>query len=200
MPLLLESLRAVDGRLEHLGPHMDRMDRSCRKLFGCPAPDLNKGLEDVFGRLGTGIWKIRVLYECDIRGVEAAPYRPKAYGSAILVDGGNVDYAVKTAERPELDALTRRARAAGGDTALIVKGGLITDFSYANAAFFDGADWWTPAAPLLEGTRRARLLADGRIKVRDISVGDIGRYLRVSPINAMLDLDEVRRRLSILCR
>jgi 4-amino-4-deoxychorismate lyase len=91
----------------------------------------------------------------------------------------------------ELDALTRQAQEAGADTALIVSGGLITDFAYANAAFFDGKDWYTPAHPLLLGTRRERLLAQKRIHPADIRPSHLHRYLQVSPINAMLDLGEV---------
>ena len=191
MPLLVESLRAENGLFDTLAPHIDRMNRSCRRLFGSDAPDLPGALDRIRSNLGPGTWKVRVLYDSTVHRIESAPYIPKNYRRAVLLDGGTIDYSCKTADRPELDALTSRAVAAGGDTALIVKNGLVTDFSWANAAFFDGDTWWTPAEPLLEGTRRRRLLDDGLLYARDIRPTEIGDYLRISPINAMLRLDEV---------
>jgi 4-amino-4-deoxychorismate lyase len=192
MPLLVETIRADDGLFEDPGPHLERMARSRSALFGAEAPlNLRGALEQVSTSIGEGRWKLRVLYDTEIRRVEAALYVPKPYCSAALVDGGSIKYPHKTADRPELDKLTRRAVSAGAETALIVSGGRITDFSYANAAFFDGRLWWTPAQPLLPGTRRARLLTSGKILEANITPGNLDRYVSVSPINAMLDLGEV---------
>jgi 4-amino-4-deoxychorismate lyase len=189
---LVESIRADDGRFDNPGPHIDRMRRSRRELFGLTSsPPLERALEEISGRLGPGRWKVRVLYDTEIRAVEAAPYEFKPFRSAALVDGGTVSYPHKTVERNILDDLSRRARERGADTALIVSGGFITDFSYANAAFFDGRTWFTPAVPLLEGTRRARLLAAGRLQTADIRPADLIRFSSVCPVNAMLDLGEV---------
>jgi 4-amino-4-deoxychorismate lyase len=192
MPLLVESLRADDGIYDSLEPHIRRMTNSCLQLFGMKEPpDLIAALTGPEGLTGPGRWKVRVLYDTRIHAVEAELYRPGSYNSAALVDGGRVAYPHKTVERVPLDALTRRAQAAGADTALIVSGGLITDFTYANAAFFDGNDWYTPAHPLLQGTRRDRLLAQNRVQKADIPPSHLYRYLQVSPINAMLDLGEI---------
>lgn len=192
MPLLVEAIRADDGRFDDLSPHVERMERSRSALFGDLAPlNLQAALGSVSDSIGAGCWKVRVLYDRELRGIETALYVPKPYRSAALVDGGTVDYSYKTAERPELDILTRRAETSGADTALIIKAGRITDFSYANAAFFDGSSWWTPREPLLSGTRRERLLAVGRILETDITPDDLERFIFVSPINAMLDLGEI---------
>ena len=192
MPLLVETIRADDGRFDDLTPHIERMARSRRALFGIEAPlHLEGALERASAFIGEGRWKVRVLYDTEIRSVEAVPYKPKPCRSAALVDGGSVSYAHKTVDRPELDELTRRARAAGADTALIVSDGRITDFSYANAAFFDGRSWWTPDEPLLLGTRRARLLAAGILSTVALVPSDLDRFVSVSPINAMLELGEV---------
>ena len=114
MPLLVETIRADDGRFDDLTPHIERMARSRRALFGIEAPvGLEGALERASNSIGEGRWKVRVLYDTEIRSVEAAPYQPKPYGSAALVDGGSISYPYKTDDRPELDELTRRARAAG---------------------------------------------------------------------------------------
>ncbi len=196
MPLLVESLRADDGRFDDLTPHIRRMAGSGKALFGLedgagPGASLEKALERAAASMGEGRWKVRVLYDTEIRRVEAAVYRPKLIKTAALVDGGSVRYPHKTADRPELDKLTRRAEDSGADAALIVSEGRITDFSYANAAFFDGSRWWTPTVPLLPGTRRARLLEAGLISTVDITPADLHKYISVSLINAMLELGEI---------
>lgn len=191
MPLLVESLKAENGLFDDLTPHIRRMKRSCNELFGIESPDLEETLEDCAGDIGTGIWKIRVLYDQKIRDVQAAVYQPRRYLSAALIDGGDVEYRNKMAGRPVLDTLTARAVESGCDAALIVKNGLITDFSYANAAFYDGRNWWTPDRPLLEGTRRYRLLEAGVLRTASIRPADLASFISVSPINAMLDLGQV---------
>ena len=192
MPLLIESLRAEDGRFEPLWPHEERMNRSRRELFGIREPFvLAERMEEHRDKFGPGLWKVRILYEKEIRAVEATPYTPRFYGSAALVDGSGVKYAYKAAERSALDALTEKAVRLGADTALIVADGFLTDFSYANAVFFDGDEWFTPARPLLMGTRRARLLSEGRIKEAALRPAELGGFIACGPINAMLDLEAV---------
>ena len=192
MSLLLETLRAADGVFDDLGPHLRRMIRSRLTLWGIrDEPQLRLALETMNPQPGTGLWKIRVLYNREIRHVECQPYEPRIGQTAGLVDGGDIDYSHKWAERSKLDKLTKIAQNAGADIALIVKNGLITDLSHANAAFFDGSVWWTPARPLLPGTRRERLLRTGRMKTADITPREITRFQLLSPINSMLDLGDV---------
>ena len=189
---LLESIRCEDGRLIDAELHCARMVRSRSALWGCTAdPDLRGALAGIAGRMGEGLWKVRVIYDTEIRQVEAVPYTAAKWCSAGLIDAPGLEYSHKFERRTELECLEERARAAGADAALIVRGGEVTDFSYANAAFFDGAAWFTPEPPLLEGTRRKRLLAAGRITPLRIRIDDIRRFTLVSPINAMLDLGEI---------
>ena len=192
MPLLLESLAVMDGSLRNLEYHLQRMERSAGFYYGQPAPDPRKSLNDAAAACGEGLWKVRLFYDREIRKVEWARYTRRSYENVVLVDGAGVDYSCKRADRGQLDELTEAARAAGADTALIVRNGLVTDFSHANAAFFDGRDWWTPAQPLLEGTCRARLLDEGRIRPGDIPAAELDRYSEVSPLNALMELGDIR--------
>ena len=189
---LIESIRCEGGRLINAELHAERMVRSRRALWGCAAePDLAGAFAGIRGRIDGGLWKVRVIYDTEIREVEALPYTVGRWCSAGIVDAPGLEYSHKFEERGELERLEARARNAGADGALIVKGGDVTDFSYANAAFFDGAAWFTPEPPLLEGTRRRRLLAAGRITAVRIRIADIRCFTLVSPINAMLDLGEI---------
>ena len=198
---LLESIRCEDGRLVDPKPHIARMRRSRSALWGCTAePDLLGAFERIEGRIGRGLWKLRVLYDTQIHALEAAPYTAGRWRSAGFIEAPGLEYAHKFERRAELERLEARARAAGADAALIVQDEEITDFSYANAAFFDGAAWFTPASPLLEGTRRKRLLDAGRITAVRIRIADMPHFTLVSPINAMLDLGEITVPVSKLFR
>lgn len=194
MPHLLETLRAVDGNCEYLALHIQRMNRSRQCLW--PGESLlteSEILDELAGLPYSmpGIWKVRIVYDREIRHLEAVPYTPMPLRSVALVNAGTLDYAHKWADRTALDALNAAARQQGADMALFVRDGLITDFFHANAAFFDGSRWWTPARPLLMGTRREYLLSAGKLHKADISPKDLSDFQKVSPVNAMLDLGEL---------
>lgn len=193
MSLLLETLRAVDGEIEGLEFHLQRMIQSRQTLWGLmDIPDLKGALEHSGVTCGPGIWKIRVLYDRVIRRIESTPYKPLSYNKIALVDDNSLEYSYKWADRFALNQLQNRANSAGADTALIVRNGLITDFLSANAVFFDGVNWLSPSKPLLRGTRRHRLLLSGKILTADIAVEDLCGFHCISPINAMVDLGEIR--------
>jgi 4-amino-4-deoxychorismate lyase len=77
------------------------------------------------------------------------------------------------------------------DDVLIVKGDLITDSWYCNILFSNGKNWYTPDQPLLAGTCRARLLAEGKIMSRRIEVEDLHHFTHFKLVNAMRDIEEV---------
>jgi 4-amino-4-deoxychorismate lyase len=56
--------------------------------------------------------------------------------------------------------------------------------------FFDGKDWWTPKNPLLEGTCRARLLAQGIIKETALGVEDLKNFKGLKLVNALRDMNQ----------
>ena len=97
-----------------------------------------------------------------------------------------IEYRHKYADRSCIEHLMTGIPA---DDILIVREGLVTDTSYANIAFFDGAHWLTPSSPLLPGTARARLLDEGRIHPEEIRIADLGRFSMVVLMNAMLGFD-----------
>jgi 4-amino-4-deoxychorismate lyase len=74
----------------------------------------------------------------------------------------------------------------------MVKNGLVSDTSYCNILFYDGAEWLTPEVPLLAGTQRQHLLDLGKIKTEKITPNDLHNYHKFMLINAMLEFDENR--------
>ena len=105
-----------------------------------------------------------------------------------MVSADDLDYTYKYSKREKLESLFALRGAC--DDVLIVRKGLITDSSYANVVFFDGGQWWTPKVPLLEGTCRARLLADGQIKAAALRVEDVKPFKGLKLINALRDMDQ----------
>lgn len=125
-------------------------------------------------------------------GMECAQYEPyqMRYPTSLkLVDGGDIDYSLKSTDRRVLEAL--RLQRGEADEVLIVKHGVITDTSYTNVAFYDGSDWYTPDTPLLEGTRRQDLLDNGRIQTASICADQLGQFSKIALFNAMFDLGEL---------
>lgn len=100
----------------------------------------------------------------------------------------DVDYHLKYADRTELNRL--KSIVAEGEEPLIVQNGLVTDTTFANVVFrcHDGR-LVTPRKPLLEGTKRAKLLADCIISEQDITLADLAHFQTFYLINAMRDID-----------
>jgi 4-amino-4-deoxychorismate lyase len=135
--------------------------------------------------------RYKVHLEYDSSGfhfLSVLPYRCRPINTLRLVEGGDIDYSYKYADRSSLNALL--AERGTCDEILIVKDGLLTDTSFTNIALFDGCHWLTPRRPLLAGTHRQRLLARGIISEADIRAADIQQFFRIRLFNAMVDWGE----------
>ncbi|MCO6476145.1 MAG: aminotransferase class IV [Phaeodactylibacter sp.] len=185
--LLLETIRCEDGKLQNLEWHQERAGRSCRALFGAGEAIT---LQDVTipPEAATGLFKCRILYDTRIRRIEFIPYLIRPVRKLRLMSAEEVEYPYKFANRAKLQELFSRRGTA--DDILMVKNGLVMDTSYANVALFDGSGWYTPARPLLAGTRRAALIAGGRLAPADIPPARLQEFQEIRLINAMMDLEE----------
>jgi 4-amino-4-deoxychorismate lyase len=184
MYLLLETIRISDGKAENLSLHEERMKRSVFELYGnelslelgkviqCP-PDLD-----------SGIVKCRVIYDGTIRSITYEPYQPRLIRSLKLVYDDAIEYSYKYLDR---NCFARLMSGIIQDDILIVKNGLITDTSYANVILSDGEQWFTPAVPLLKGTKRDFLIHSGSLLERDIRPSDLRHYTEARIINSLLD-------------
>lgn len=185
----IEALRIEDGRIYDVLLHNARLNRTLAENgVHLPSPvRLEAFIHPEGHRERT---KCHVDYGMEgVEGITYAPYRPRLVRSLALVDGGAVDYRFKYADRSRLDALfAERGRA---DDVLIVRNGFLTDTTIANVALYDGCQWVTPAHPLLEGTKRRRLLAQGILVEKDIPVAGIFAYRKICTLNAMLDFREM---------
>ena len=182
----VETICVEKGEAQRLSFHDARLNRTRLEVFGRKEPiDLASFIHPELYQQRT---KCRVVYAEDVMKVEFIPYRMRPVRSLRLVPADTIDYRYKSTNRLCLiDAFQLRGTS---DDVLIVRKGLITDTSICNVAFWNGSEWLTPRRPLLEGTRRASLLREGRIQTADISVDDLGDFSRVRMFNALIGFGE----------
>ncbi len=185
---LLETIKVENGRFCNLPYHQERFDRSRREVLGIDDNMQLQQLLSIPDHCMKGVFKCRFVYGETVGKTAFIPYTPKKVASLKIVTDDHIDYRYKFSDRRRLKALL--SRKAQCDDVLIVKQGMITDTSFSNIAFFDGKIWVTPATPLLNGTKRRQLLAEGKLVTANIRISDISRYQKFILINAMLDFDQ----------
>ena len=189
MSLLVETIKVENGVIMNIGFHNERMIRSLYGLYGLKSSsDLEKIITvPEFAR--SGIYKCRVIYDDKSIKVEFLPYTIRPVRSLRLIIDENICYPYKYIAR---DKISRLFGMRGDcDDILIIKGGFVTDTSYANIIFTDPTgEWVTPTTYLLPGTRRASLLKAGLISEVPVTASDIKEYTHVKLINAMIGLED----------
>ncbi len=187
-PVLLESIRLEDGKVPLLPYHQERVDRS-RKIYYAKAPAFR--LTHLVQRLDLpprGVYKLRVLYGAGAHETEIVPYAIRPVNSLRLVSADGLQYGRKYADRAGIQQLYGQRQ--GCDDIIMVQDNHLTDASYANLALFDGKRWYTPAWPMLRGTRREQLIREKVIQPAVIRLRDVAHFRSVRLINAMMEWEE----------
>lgn len=187
---LLETIRADRKGLRNLSFHNERVNHSRARLFQASdhwdladlirLPDLDPELT----------YRCRFIYAFGVNHVEFLPYLPRRIHRLFLVRADHLEYSLKYLDRSTLERLKKRMAPEPDTDILIVRNGLITDTSVANLALYDGNRWFTPASPLLKGTKRAYYLKQGLLKEKDLTPADLSHFSKVRLINALVDLEE----------
>ena len=186
---LFETIKCNNGKLFNMEFHQTRFEKSCREYFGFSVQIKLIERIEIPEFAQTGLFRCRVTYSQQIEKIEFFAYNYRQIKSLKLVEDNEIDYPFKYNNRESLNRLFEQRGSC--DDIIIVKKGLVTDSSYANLVFFDGTEWWTPSAPLLPGTQRARLINDGKIRERKIIADDLKNFLKAGLINAMNNLEEM---------
>ncbi len=185
--MFLETICIVDGTARGLEAHQERVDRTAAH-FGFTAPSLSSLLKNGMPeQLRKGRVKCRVIYRESIQEVTFEHYHLKEIKSLRLIEA-SPNYSFKYADRTVLNDLLALKR--DRDEILIVRNGLITDTSYSNVVLSKGGNLYTPSEPLLNGTKRQKLLREGVIKEKRIHSDSLLEYDRLYLINAMLDIED----------
>ncbi len=163
------------------------MNRARRHLLGVCTPIFLTQTIEVPENLKNAKVRCRVTYSDVIENVEYESYIFKKIESLKLVEGDAIDYSFKYKNR---DSLNRLLEDRGSkDEILIVRNGLITDTSFTNIIFLQNGYWYTPALPLLPGTRRAEYLFNRKIFPRNIRPEELKYYEEARLINAMRSME-----------
>ena len=186
MTTFSEAIRLEQGRLHNLAYHQARVDRTAGHFFGT-CPSLSGLPNSIPEEVRQGLFKCRVVYGRDIGKVEYIPYVRRRIEKVGVIRDDAIDYSYKYPDRSRLNILLRDS---GCDEIVIVRRGLVTDASAFNLVFESADGLFTPAGPLLAGTKRQELLERGLIAARRIEAQELGDYLNVRFINAMTDLKE----------
>ncbi|WP_116124230.1 aminotransferase class IV [Lewinella sp. IMCC34183] len=187
-PHFLETIRIVDGQPQLLSRHQTRVDRTRHRFFGkAPAFRLSRVIDEL-DLPASGVHKLRIVYGASLESAEVHPYTIRPVRSLRVIEADDLRYGKKYADRSHLEKLF--AQRAGCDDVLIVQRNHLTDSSYANLAFHDGNKWYTPAWPLLPGTRREELIDRGVLFPTVIRLRDLYQFEEVRLVNAMMEWEE----------
>lgn len=128
--------------------------------------------------------KCRVIYEMTILHIEFLPYETQVLDSLGIIEANDIEYNLKYTNRTFLNELKLKTNASD---VLIVKNGYITDISYANVAFSNRKEWFTPKKPLLKGTKRQFLIEKNKLIETDIQLKDLSYFNQIMLFNAMME-------------
>lgn len=186
---LIESIRFENGSFDNLDYHHDRMNKSRKELFSLNTEiDLARVLSSCKLPKDNHLYKCRIIYNKEIRSVEFGNYQKRKINSLKVIRFDNIDYKYKFRDRRSLDILYNKKGKC--DDIIIIRNGKITDSYFANLVFYDGKNWITPSEPLLEGTRRNKLIDDGIVTTDNITSESLKYFKKVRLINAMLRFED----------
>ncbi|MEI7505149.1 MAG: aminotransferase class IV [Paludibacter sp.] len=194
MSQFLETIQLQDGEFKRLELHQARLVKSLKDYYpNMPIIFLENALkQQIIPKVG--LFKCRVVYDCEIQLIEFIPYTPPIIRSLKIIETDIPSLPYKMAERAEYQKVfTQRGNC---DDVLLVKNGLLTDSSYCNIALFDGYNWFTPKQPLIQGVNRAQLLSEGRMMAKDIKLDELVNFQSISLFNALNEFGTIEMKLS----
>ncbi|AWW00583.1 aminotransferase class IV [Arcticibacterium luteifluviistationis] len=187
MSLFFETVKYQKGEFFLMDYHSERLNRTRFEKLGLSnsinPTDFPEKLPE-----GDGLYRCRIDYDKNITKVTFTPYQPAVHQKVLLKDCGNYNYSYKYTDRTFLNDAVAETEA---DDVIFLKEGMLTDATYANLAFFDGVNWFTPKSYLLNGVKRQFLIDSGFLKVKEISKSDLTQYRKIAFINAMRDFELV---------
>jgi 4-amino-4-deoxychorismate lyase len=165
------------------------MEQSRKDLLGIDEKiDLEEHIQ-IPDWVGEGMYRCRLSYKIEIEKIEFFEYQLKHPKIIELVEDTSIVYPYKFEDRSQFHKVL--AENPHANDVCITHNGYLTDSTFANIAFFDGKDWLTPDTPLLNGTKRQKLLDKKILTIAPINVDDLNHFKQISLINAMRDLNIV---------
>ena len=182
---LFETIAIENGKIQNIERHQARYERSLRAMYGKSAVVFHElfSLITPPTELQQGLVHCRIDYNATQCQAQYFPYQRKTYRTFQPVVCNHIDYGLKYSDRTLLNELF--AQRGTCDEIIIIKNGLVTDCSIGNLILRQGDQWFTPDSPLLRGTQREKLLAEGKIIERKILAENLPHFEEIRLINAM---------------
>lgn len=176
--LAFETIKAIDGVLQHIRYHQERFELTRKVLFNASNPLV---LASLLSPPKGFTCRVRVSYAKEIEKVEYIPYEPREIRTFQLVES-TVQYPYKLCNRSAITQLLNET----SDDIIITQQGVLKDTSTANIALQLEGIWYTPQKPLLKGTLRQRLLESHTLHVKNLTTGDIKKAEKFAIMNALI--------------
>ena len=198
-PLLIETMRARDGRVALLPRHMARIAGSAERLgFRHDAKALRAAVEDAAE--GAADAKLRLTLRADGRfDITSSPPPPAGVArlgvSDVRVFSGDALLRWKTNRRAVYEAALARAKARGWDDAILQnERGELTETCAANLALRRDGALLTPSLEcgLLPGVLRAEMLARGTLREAKLFAEDLAKADEIFRLNALRGMEPVK--------
>lgn len=187
MCLFIETICLENEQAINLSYHNARLNETRKHFFGTvPEIYIDHSINTLGKQKRT---RCRITYAEQIIKIEYFDYNIRQIKKLKLTEADNLEYAYKYADRSVFDNLLKDR--GESDDLIIVQNGMLTDTTFSNIALWDGNKWYTPAKPLLKGTKRQYLLDKGIITTKDIRADDITRYRNICLFNSMLHFGEI---------
>ena len=182
----LETICIENGLLKNLPYHQKRVNDTFESIYPDQLPfDLSEALSKQ-NVPSSGIYRIRIIYEEQIKSIEFIPYQEKKIASLKIVNSGEFDYGFKWADRTYFAQTLAENNEV--DEVIFELDGKIQDCTIANLAFFKNGIWYTPKNPLHWGTTRTRLIDEKKIQETDIFLNELSSYSHICLINVFREL------------
>ena len=184
---MFETIKLENRQLHNLWYHSRRMQQSQHDLLGMSE---NVDLEQLIAIpdwVGEGIYRCRLSYRNEIEKIDYFPYAFKHPKLIELVEDKAITYPYKYEDRQVFSNLLLQYPLV--DEVIVMHDGYLTDASFANLAFYDGNQWFTPLTFLLRGTKRQYLIDNHQLIEASICINDLKDFRKIALINAMRGLD-----------
>jgi 4-amino-4-deoxychorismate lyase len=182
----LETICIENGLLKNLPYHQKRVNETFVSFNPDQIPfDLSEALSKQ-NIPSAGIYRLRVIYEDQIKSIEFIPYQEKQIAILKIVNTGEFDYGFKWADRSYFEHTLIENKEV--DEVIFELDGKIQDCTIANLAFLKNGIWYTPKNPLHWGTTRARLIDENKIQETDIFLDELSSYSHICLINVFREL------------
>jgi hypothetical protein len=185
---VFETIKVVDGVYHNLDVHVRRMKLTSNALFGKEISI--KQIEFALSLFNEkGLYKCNIFYNHVDYEISYKTYQRITLSQAELIPLSSNFYPYKYTDR-QLFSFFEKKRIRGMETIFVINN-LLTDAVYSNLALWNGKSWHTPKTPMLLGTKRHQLLAEGILEEANIAPTDLKNYQKISLINAMNELGEI---------